>query len=571
MIIELATTFNHLPVEVNKISDTRLLWRNKSAHDNSAMSDEKFIDSYSWITKSNFLLDEHRNYSGIKQTMFAERYGGVGIGTNGGGARVVNACDAQIKGVGANALAGEGALKSHSYGGLDIQGAVKEIIYSRLLSKISPVGAQHISGLILLDKTSALHNDKKAPSVLMVRELVARPSHFLPCLNFRLKAEHRSLMRSDYSRVLGIYKNIGKQALLSEFYALIHNFLDKCADQLSFFRMARLSHNALTPSNICMDGRVLDTALCSFVVAGSNYGQATSYFEEPSMPALVAKEWFYLINKFLTVKPAEEYFLKFYEDNFYQYARLNMGFIFGLDRKVTTQLFSTQEWQKVASTLFSLLSIGSLTKTSAPPSAMAVDFVNDILTASLYSIMHNHQTNEITGILAEFINDLSSLIAIIGPCVNWYHQNGQGFLKLFSIQTIKRAVLSSYFFITHIGGSVDDYFAAGFLDNTTEIIDENDRIAHWLYENLLSERCTLFSGNGVTIEYSCLADEYLYCDRDGFENRINDIRALRYIIDLNKSDYSIQNYNFYPYLRRLFALIDGDAMNSFNGVKNVFC
>src|SRR5690606_31109938 len=116
--------------------------------------------------------------------MFAERYGGFGLGTNGGGARVANINDAQIKGIGANALAGQGAPKSHSYGGLDIQSAVKEIIYSRLLNKISPIGAQAIQGLILLDEVSALHNGKKAPSVLMVREPVARPGHFLPCANF---------------------------------------------------------------------------------------------------------------------------------------------------------------------------------------------------------------------------------------------------------------------------------------------------------------------------------------------------------------------------------------------------
>ncbi|WP_158972645.1 hypothetical protein [Paraglaciecola sp. L3A3] len=571
ILIELAKSFNQLPVEVNKITGTHLLWRDQSATSNSYMSDNEFVDNYSWVVKNSFFTDGSRKQSDITQTVFAERYGGFGIGINGGGARVVNINDAQVKGVGANALAGEGALRSHSYGGLDIQGAVKEIIYSRLLSKISPVGVQAISGLIFLDHTSALHNDNAAPSVLMVREPITRPGHFLPCINFRLKPEYQTLVRSDYSRVLGIYKGIGKQALLSDFYALIQNFLDKCADQLSFFRIARLSHNALSPSNISLDGRVLDTALCSFVVSGSNYGQVTSYFEEVSTPALITKEWFYLVSKFLGDEPVEEHFLKLYEEKFYQYASVNMGFIFGLDREMSTKLSSTLEWQKVASRTLSLLSMGSPTKTSTLPTVDAVDFFNDILSASLYALLNNSGINQKNKFLTEFTQDLRSLITLMAPALGWHGQNERSFYITFAIQIIKRAFLSSYFFITYIGRTVDDYYATGSVDKTAEIINENERVINWVYENLLNESCTIYSGNGVEIKYSNATDEYIYNDKNKIEKRFTDICALSAMIKTNQSAYIVQNYDFYPYLKRLFALIDNDPMNSFNGVKNVFC
>lgn len=569
MLIELASSFNQLPVGVNKIFGAQLLWRNQSA--NSDMSDSEFVDDYSWVVKNNFFIDETRIHPNITQLAYAERYGGFGIGTNGGGARVVNVNNAQIKGVGANALAGGGALKSHSYGGLDIQGAVKEIIYSRLLSKISPVGVQTINGLIYLDDISALHNDNNAPSVLMVREPVARPGHLLPCTSFRLKPEYRMHMRSDYSRVLGIYKSIGKQALLSEFYALIQFFLDKCADQLSFFRMARISHNALGPSNICLDGRVLDTALCSFVVSGTNYGQATSYFDEASTPIAIAKEWFYLIKKFLADEPVEEHFLKLYEEKFYQYACVNMGFIFGLDREMSTKFSITMEWKRVSSRLLSLLSMGSSTKTSTLPTVDSVDFVNDILTASLYSIMNNQEISKTSKFLTEFTQDLNSLLIVMSESLGWHGQSEKSFYKAFTIQTIKRAILSSYFFITYIGRTVDDNCAAGSIENTAQIINENDHISSWIYENLLSERSTLYSGNGVSIEYSSEADEYLYHGIDGSTCRFSDARSLQNIIDSNGADYIVQRYDFVPYIKRLIALLSGDAPNSFNGVKNVFC
>ena len=108
----------------------------------------------------------------------------------------------------------------------------------------------------------------------------------------------------------------------------------------------------------------------------------------------------------------------------------------------------------------------------------------------------------------------------MGPSLSWHDQNENSFHKTIAIQTIKRAVLSSYFFITHISGSVDDYCATGQIDRTAKIINEHDHVGDWIYENLLSERCTIFSGNGVKIEYSSVADGYLYRVRTGSKNAL---------------------------------------------------
>lgn len=570
MLIDLVEPFNRLPVEVNKVSGTHLLWRDTLNAGREELSDSQFLKRYSWVVDNNFFLDKTRVDTKIRKTGYAERYGGFGLGTNGGGARVININNAQIKGVGANALAGEGAPRSHSYGGLDIQGAVKEVIYSRLINKISPVGAQSITGLILLDKTSALHNDHKAPSVLMVRESAVRPGHFLPCLNYRPKPEHRARIRSDYSRIHGIYKSIGKRELLSEFYTMTQNFLDKCADQLSFFRMARFAHNALAPSNICMDGRVLDTSLCSFVPAGTNYGQVTSYLEEPTAPAFVAREWFYLITKFLGEHPVEEHFLQLYEDKFHQYASVNMGFLFGLDRELSTKFASTRDWQILSNSTLSLVSLGPTSKTSVLPTVDTPDIVNDIITANLYAVLHNKEIDNSSKFFSQFTNSLRSLLEIMAPAIGWNGQSDVAFRTAFAIQMTKRAVLSSYFFITYIGRAVDDHYAMGESHRTAELIEEQDKVAKWLYEDLLSNQCTIYSGNGMLIWYHSASDEFYYRSLDGEVTKFENIRSLRNLTDCQQHLFRLNNYDFYPYLKRLLALIDGDPVNSFNGVKNVF-
>jgi hypothetical protein len=219
---------------------------------------------------------------------------------------------------------------------------------------------------------------------------------------------------------------------------------------------------------------------------------------------------------------------------------------------------------------FSLLSTGSPIKTSILPTVDATDFVNDIFIASLYSIVHGCDAHINNKFLSEFTRDLAALVSIMSSSLGWRGQNERSFVKAFAIQTIKRAILSSYFFITYIGKAVDDNYADGTIENTAELINQNDHIAGWLYENLLAERCTIYCGNGVLIEYNIASDQFMYAAQPGLETSVIEILSLRALIDTTKDDYDIQNYDFYFYLKRLFAFLDGDSTNSFNGVKNVF-
>jgi hypothetical protein len=74
----------------------------------------------------------------------------------------------------------------------------------------------------------------------------------------------------------------------------------------------------------------------------------------------------------------------------------------------------------------------------------------------------------------------------------------------------------------------------------------------------------------LLIEYSSLTDKYLCRDGSGTEMQFDDVSYIRNIIEKNKSDYMIQNYDFSSYLSCLCALLNGEAAYCFNGVKNVF-
>lgn len=569
MIFDLAEQFNRVPVEINRVSGTQILWRANSLSDTGNLTDQEFTYRYSWVIRDGFFFEPSRILAD-RETAFAERYGGSGIGCNGGGARVINFHGIQLKGVGANSLAGRDAPHSHSYGGLDIQGAVKEIVYSRLLNKISPVGAQQIHGLLLLDRSSAAHNGNKAPSVLMVREQAVRPAHFLPCLDFRVKPEYQNSLRSDFSRILGIYKNIAKSSLLTDFYVLIQDFLDKCADQMSFFRMARLSHNALIPSNLCFDGRVLDTGLCSFVVSGTNYGQLTSFFEEAAIPPLIARELFHLIKKFTLNEVIEDHFLSLYGEKFNQYAIINAGFVFGINREMSIKFSRSIEWLKISSRLQSLLSLGSIEKTSILPTVDSIDFANDIIAASLFAVLHKKEICVPSKYLSEFSNDLASLMKSTHVAFEGYHGSEDIFSVAFAIQTLKRIFLSSYFFITYIGRSVDVAASGDDFEKTVEIIHDNDKIMHWFFEDLASEKCTLFSSQNLAIEFDCLKNQFRVACKDSQPERFKSAIELLSYISHARDSFIIQDYDFQPFLIKLCSLLIGNAQASFRGVQNVF-
>jgi len=560
---------NLIPVGLHKVTGTELLWRCRSDSEIGALEDETFLDSYSRVTRNGFFTD-HSRIREDGETGYAERYGGVGIGCNGGGARVANFSGAQVKGVGANALAGRDAPRSHSYGGLDLQSAAKEIVYSTLLNRISPVGAQRMHGLILLDRQSAELNAKKTCSVLLVREPGVRPAHFLPCTDFRPKPEFRSVLRSDYSRIRSIYTSIPKSGGVSGFYIFVQEFLDRAADQLSFFRMAKISHNALVPSNFLIDGKVMDTSLCSFVNAGQNYGQVTSYFEEPNVPLMVVGEMFHLVRKFTFTKVDPQHFGQLYIERFQQYSCLNTGFTFGIGRGLATRFSATPEWRKVSARLQSIMVLGRGEKSHKLPTVDAPDIASDMLAACLFSLAAGVPVQKGGKFIAGLADDLRALVDKLYPAFEEQFRSQAAFLNVFAIQTLKRAYLSSYFFITYVGKAIDDAGDDGDERKVIDIVHTAELVSGWIYEEITDRKCTLFASGDCRILFDGVGGTFQVHDGGGLRQQIDDPAVFVEYVRRDPASFRIHGYDFVPFLTSIGAFFARNAAGSFRGIKNVF-
>lgn len=479
---------NLVPVPLKPLCNTRLLRRGGSRSPATGeLSDSEFLTKYSYALADSAVgaLDS----CAAEVPGDIERYGGEGIGCNGGGARVANISDVQLKGVGANLLAGTDAPVSHSYGGLDIQGAVKEIIYAQLVAKISPVGGVAHYGLIDLGSANAVFNGDNSTSVILVREAAIRPAHFMPAPDFRQNSDSLAVLPTDGSRIKLLFREIDRANLGSEFLVKIQEFLIASADQLAFMRMARFSHNALIASNISLDGRLLDTGLCSFVPSGSQYGEVTSYAGELALPVFYARAMMHQLAKFGYRKLGVEHMYQLYSEQVRSYLSLNLGYCFGVDRDLSIRMSALPAWKELAIRLEQIFVQGDGNGGDQLPTVDSSDPANNILTASLYGLLHEVQGTRTIRLVNEITGALRQIVQTLYAVYEGTYADESAFRIAFALQVLKRAIYNRFFYITYIGRAVDEAFKTGGSEAVLSVLQQCENAMTWIISRLQSKRC----------------------------------------------------------------------------------
>lgn len=244
----------------------------------------------------------------------AERYGGSGTGTHGGGARVGNLGDAQLKGIGQNPLAcaSDGTLNGafHSYGGFSLADCICETINSVVLENVLPFGTVRPRGIILISPIAAFHpkraDAQRAPAVILVRDRATRPAHFFRNPNFVVPGRIILDTGNDVTRLrnanLALRQHCSGDEGVMRFLA---DFLRRCARQFGWARMLGVNHGSISPSNITCDGRWIDLMGSSFLPGNLDYAPAPwvcSFHEEMRAPISIAREWAYTYSKYAGVE-----------------------------------------------------------------------------------------------------------------------------------------------------------------------------------------------------------------------------------------------------------------------------
>lgn len=219
--------------------------------------------------------------SGVSHAL-AERYGGRGVGTNGGGVRCGIVNGIQLKGVGPNPLRGKNRDFFHSYGGASLNECMYEAIWSETLAPALPHGTTRSLSIAMTGERVPLlapkpKQEPTTPGAILCREPCLRPAHYMRAVDFD-PIEDFSMYPSDVERTRAAIKTLPATlaevffdefsttgSLPSDPFELIVPIFTRAAEQIAAARAKRVMHGSLIDSNFSIDGRWLDFSTTSSV------------------------------------------------------------------------------------------------------------------------------------------------------------------------------------------------------------------------------------------------------------------------------------------------------------------
>lgn len=230
------------------------------------MSERDLLDRFSYT-----ICTDSSNESAAGKVFYAERYGGIGVGPHGGGARCgYDGTRYQIKGIGPNPLVGFTEATGQKDGILSLQSALHEMIWSRILQDALPFGTVQCLAVIAIGspKPQDMPRDVRGNRALLIREACIRPAHFERAAYFRTQPHDPVADRSlDVLRVVEICQKLpdiletafnrpGDSPENTVFDGLCE-LARRQSLQLAFARSHFLYHS-ISSSNVSLDGRWLD-------------------------------------------------------------------------------------------------------------------------------------------------------------------------------------------------------------------------------------------------------------------------------------------------------------------------
>jgi len=264
---------HHEPVQLRHLPDARLLWLNRQA----AEADPQFtgdVDAYErhlLASCAYVVADGDAAAAGAAVTGYADRYGGAGIGSNGGSGRAAVVNGYHVKGIGRTRLVSALTGPAHASGGAYLEESVRETIYGEIVRAEFPHSAVPVLAIIdtgLVQQWNLGFGPPAERRTLVVRPCFVRPAHFVRATGF-ISDDPREGSR-DTQRVQAMFAQasaaLGRQGLARAYETLWRNW----ARQMAYAFVHRLPHGSNTVSNICFDGKLLDFGAMSAVPSWAN-------------------------------------------------------------------------------------------------------------------------------------------------------------------------------------------------------------------------------------------------------------------------------------------------------------
>lgn len=247
--------------------NSRVVWKAPA----ESASDDDLVRQACLVSSTS----NQKNTEIKSQVLFAERYGGSGITTHGGGARCGYNGKYQIKGIGLTPVAGVDASKGHADGALSLTDALIEVHWSELLKHIMPWGIVSPIAALNTDYVQTLlrgPHEIKMSRALLLRNPVVRPAHFCRAPFYRPSSDAIRSLSHDAIRVQRTVQHLpsllpspqgitdsekGELSKEDQVILGLSELAKRLGDQMAACRVNYLVPMT-SPSNCAIDGRLLD-------------------------------------------------------------------------------------------------------------------------------------------------------------------------------------------------------------------------------------------------------------------------------------------------------------------------
>lgn len=257
-------------IETHRLKNARVLWLNfdllhelgiRIPEDGmNPQFEKRILDLFAYkIPSYNDLLEVDLTN---KKTWYADRYGGDGIGNNGGSGRAANLGLVQVKGIGRTPLVGMETSFDHAHGGASINESIREAIWGEVLNRELPHGSNRIIAIIDSGTYTHWDNNSKEPQALIVRMAPLRPAHFMEATLAKISlTDDRERTRETSSYLTKYFLSLSTTTnanMPSRLYQGVSIYITRLAEQFATATAKQIYHGGLSHSNYDLSGQFLD-------------------------------------------------------------------------------------------------------------------------------------------------------------------------------------------------------------------------------------------------------------------------------------------------------------------------
>ena len=295
----------------------------------TAEFEERLLDLFAYMVPQ--ASDSPDDFIEKFVTLYADRYGGLGIVDNGGSGRGAVHGPVSVKNIGQTPLVGKMIPFDHRHGGGSIKEAFQEASWGEIANQDLKYGANRVLFILDTGTFTVWPDGSRERRSIIVRENPLRPAHYIVAKLFNPDQVDENLvsepkrMKQVLKKILdGLPKNYSladesQMPVNQVLQRRLDDLLERLAEQIGMAFAKKIFHGAIASSNIEVSGRYLDyasvTSLPGYVKMKGN---------SPNFP-VSTEEYRWLENLYLELyQTLEKYWPSFRKEDFIAPNMMNM-------------------------------------------------------------------------------------------------------------------------------------------------------------------------------------------------------------------------------------------------------